>query len=115
MYVAHDSGGTARRDLLNGRRTLPIAHALTVLDGDRRGRLLRQLALARLSAEHHDGVRTLLEATGSARYADFMVRLHKEKAREHLAAASPREAAGRELEMMLDRLSIRPQAEGAPT
>ncbi len=100
----------ASRDILNGRRTFPIAHAMTVLDGDRRERLLELLARARESAEHHDEVRETLSAAGSARYADSIVWFYREQARKHLAAASPGGPAGRELRALLDGVSILSQA-----
>ena len=108
-------GEAASQDLSNGRPTFPIVHALTVLDGDRRGRLRELLAGARESAERHDEVRALLAAAGSVRYTASIVWLYREQARKHLAAASPRRPAGRELEMLLDRVSIVPQSEGART
>lgn len=106
-------GEAASQDLLNGRRTFPVVHALTVLDGDRREELRSLLALAREPQRRHDGVRAVLEATGSVRYTASMVWLHRERARRHLAAAFPEEPAGRELESLLDGLSILPKAEGA--
>jgi geranylgeranyl diphosphate synthase type I len=102
-------GEPVSRDLSNGKRTFPVVHALTVLDGDRRERLLELLA-ARRSAEGHDEVRALLGAAGSVRYTDSIVWLYRERARKHLAAAAPRGPAGRELEMLLDRAYILPRA-----
>ena len=117
MQLINDMHGVwseaASQDLLNGRPTFPIVHALTVLDADRRGRLLRLLALARESEEHHDAVRAMLTEAGSARYADAIVWLYRERARKHLAAASPRGSAGRELWTLLDGISALPRAADA--
>ena len=103
-------GDPVSRDLSNGKRTFPVVHALTVLDGDRRERLRRLLAAARRSAEGHDEVRAMLAAAGSLRYTDSIVSLYRERAGKHLAAAAPREPARRELEMLLDRARILPRA-----
>lgn len=106
-------GQAVSQDLLNGRRTFPVVHALTVLDRDRREELLRLLVLARESAGRHDEVRAMLTAAGSVRYTASIVWLHREQARKHLAAARPGEPAGRELEMLLYGLSVLPRVEGA--
>jgi geranylgeranyl diphosphate synthase type I len=105
--------GDCSQDLLNGKRTLPIVHALSTLRGEQRERLRMLLAAARESPEHHGGVRALLAAAGSLRYTALIVWLYQQQARSHLAAASPREPAGRELRMLLDQDSILPQRRGA--
>jgi geranylgeranyl diphosphate synthase type I len=102
-------GEEASRDLLNGKRTLPIVHALSTLRGERRERLQRLLAAARESSEPHDEVRSLLAAAGSVRYTALIVWLYQQQARNHLAGASPQEPAGRELRMLLDLTSLLPQ------
>ena len=102
-------GKAESQDLLNGKRTLPIVHALFVLRGEQRERLQNSLAVARESAEHHDEVRSLLSAAGSLRYTALMVWLYQQRARRHLSAASPQGTAGRELRMLLDRVSLVPQ------
>ncbi len=101
------------QDLLNGKRTLPIVHALSTLRGEQRERLRKLLAAARESAEYHGGVRALLAAAGSLRYTALIVWLYQQQARSHLAAASPQEPAGRELRRLLDQDSILPQPRGA--
>ncbi len=106
-------GEGVSQDLLNGSRTFPIVHALSTLGGEQRERLRKLLALARESAEHHDEVRALLAAAGSVRYTALIVWLYQQQAQNHLAAASPREPAGRELRMLLDQTSLLPQPEEA--
>jgi len=107
---AQDIWGHKRgQDLSNGKRTLPIVHALSTLRGERHERLQELLAVARESTEHHEGVRELLAAAGSPRYTALMVWLYQQQARAHLASASPREPAGRELYMLLDQASLLPQ------
>jgi geranylgeranyl diphosphate synthase type I len=101
-------GEGASRDLLNGKRTLPIVYALSTLRGEQRERLQKLLAAACESAEHHDEVRALLAATGSVRYTDLIVLLYQQRARNHLAVASPQEPARKELLMLLDRASLLP-------
>ena len=107
-------GEDASRDLLNGKRTLPIVYALSTLRGEQCKRLRKLLAAARESAEHHDEVRALLAAAGSVRYTALIVWLYQQQARNHLAVASPQGPAGGELHMLLDRASLLPQREQAP-
>ena len=99
-------GENGGQDLSNGKRTFPIVHALSTLRGDERKRLQVLLAAARESTEYHDGVRDLLVAAGSPRYTALMVWLYQQQARAHLASASPREPAGRELSTLLDQASL---------
>ena len=106
--------GNCSQDLLNGKRTLPIVHALSTLRGEQRERLQKLLAAARQSTEHHDEVRALLAAAESLRYTALIVWLYQQQARSHLAAASPQEPAARELQMLLDRASLLPQPRQAP-
>jgi geranylgeranyl pyrophosphate synthase len=106
-------GEGTSRDLLNGKRTLPIAYALSTLRGEQRERLQKLLAAARKSAEHHDEVRALLAAAGSVRYTALIVWLYQQQARNHLVAASPQGSAGEELHMLLDRASLLPQPKEA--
>lgn len=101
------------RDLLNGERTLPVVHALSALRGASRDRLQGLLVAARESAEYHDEVRALLAAAGSIHYTALVVEIYLRRARENLAAASPREPAGRALGMLLDRTSLLPTGDGA--
>jgi geranylgeranyl pyrophosphate synthase len=102
-------GGNRSQDLLNGKRTVPIVHALSTLRGEQRERLQKLLAAARESTEFHDEVRALLAAAESLRYTALLVWLYQQQARTHLAAASPQLPAGRELHTLLDRASILPQ------
>jgi hypothetical protein len=102
-------GEGTSRDLFNGRRTFPVVHALSTLRGEQREQLQRLLALSRESAEHHDEVRALLVMAGSARYTALIVRLYQQRARNHLAAASPEGSAGRELRLLLDGASLLPR------
>jgi geranylgeranyl pyrophosphate synthase len=113
---AQDIWGHKRgQDLSNGKRTLPVVHALSTLGGEKRERLQKLLAAARGSTEHHDGVRELLAEAGSLRYTALIVWLYQQQARSHLASASPREPAARELYKLLDQASILPQPREAPS
>jgi geranylgeranyl pyrophosphate synthase len=106
---AQDIWGHKRgQDLSNGKRTLPVTHALCTLRGDRRERLQELLTSARESTELHDGVRELLAEAGSLRYTALIVWLYQQQARSHLASASPHEPAARELYKLLDQASILP-------
>lgn len=93
-------------DLLNGKRTLPIVHALSTLEGEPRERLQDLLEAVRERNERHSEVRTLLLAAGSVHYATLVVEIYRQRARNHLAAASPREPAGRALRLLLDGTSV---------
>jgi geranylgeranyl pyrophosphate synthase len=107
---AQDIWGHKRgQDLSNGKRTLPVVHALSTLSADRRERLQELLAASRGSTEYHDGVRELLAEAGSLRYTALIVWLYQQQARGHLANASPREPAVRELYELLDQASILPR------
>ena len=108
-------GENASRDLLRGKRTLPIVYALSTLRGEQCKRLRKLLATARESAEHHDEVRALLAEAGSVRYTALIIGLYQQQARNHLVAASPQGPAGEELHMLLDRASLLPQREKAPS
>jgi geranylgeranyl pyrophosphate synthase len=113
---AKDIWGDERgQDLLNGKRTLPVVHALSTLRGERRERLQQLLAAARGSTEHHGGVRELLAEAGSLRYTALIVWLYQQQARSHLASASPREPAARDLYTLLDQASILPKRSAAQT
>ncbi len=102
-------GERGGQDLSNGKRTFPLVHALSTLRGDGHDRLQELLAAARESTEHHNGVRALLAAAGSPRFTALMVWLYQQQARSHLASASPREPAERELYTLLDQASLLPQ------
>jgi geranylgeranyl pyrophosphate synthase len=106
-------GERESQDLLNGKRTLPVVHALSVLRGEQRERLQNLLAVARESSEHHDEVRTVLAAAGSVRYTALIVWLYQQRARRHLTAASPQGPAKGVLHMLLDRVSLLPQPKEA--
>jgi geranylgeranyl diphosphate synthase type I len=109
-------GEGVSQDLVNGKRTLPIVHALSTLRGEQRERLRKLLVAARESAEYHDEVRALLATAGSVRYTALIVWLYQQRARNHLDTASPQESAGRELRMLLNRASLLPQPrEAQPT
>ena len=108
---AKDIWGDKRsQDLLNGKRTLPIVHALSTLHGEQRKRLQRLLRAARESPKHHDGVRAMLAEAGSLRYTALIVWLYQQQASSHLAGASPQEPAGQELYTLVDQASLLPRA-----
>jgi geranylgeranyl diphosphate synthase type I len=106
-------GAEASQDLKNGKRTLPIVHALCVVKGEDQGRLQELLGTARESAEHHDEVRMLLAAAGSIRHTVLVIEVYLRRARYHLAATSPLEPAGQTLRTLLDRVSLLASSEDA--
>jgi len=94
------------QDLINGRCTLPVVHALSTLREESRERLQELLRAARDSAEHHDEVRMLLAETGSISHTTMVIEVYLRRAREYLAATSPLEPAGQDLRMLLDKVSL---------
>ena len=104
-------GGRISQDLLNGKRTLPVVQALSALRGYSREQLKELLETARESAGCHDEVRALLAEAGSMRYTALVVEVYRQRASKHLAAAFPREPAGRSLRMLLDEASLLPMGE----
>jgi geranylgeranyl pyrophosphate synthase len=89
--------GENSQDLLNGKRTLPIVHALYTLRGESRQRLQDLLKAMRDGANYHGELRKMLLAAGSVHYTDLIVGVYRRRARDYLAAACPREPAGEDL------------------
>lgn len=94
------------QDLINGRCTLPVVHALSTLQEESRERLQELLRAARESAEHHDEVRGLLAEAGSLRHTTLVIEVYLRRAREYLAATSPLDPAGQDLRSLLDKVSL---------
>jgi geranylgeranyl pyrophosphate synthase len=94
------------QDLINGRCTLPVVHALSILQEESRERLQELLRAARESAEHHDEVRALLAESGSLRHTTVVIEVYLRRARKYLDAASPLEPAGNDLRTLLDKVSL---------
>jgi geranylgeranyl pyrophosphate synthase len=101
-------GAGPSQDLLTGKQTLPIAHALTVLAGTARSDLLAQLAAARETADAHPGVQATLAGAGSLRYTALVVGVYRQEGLRHLAAAVPRQPAATALRALLDNVSLLP-------
>jgi geranylgeranyl pyrophosphate synthase len=93
--------GENSQDLLNGKRTLPIVHALCTLRGESRQRLQYLLKAVRDGAKCHGEVRKMLLAAGSVHYAALIVGVYRRRARDYLAAASAQEPAGEALRALL--------------
>ena len=103
------------QDLLNGKKTLPIVHALSMLRGEERERFRRLLNASREAVGPHDEVRKTLEATGSLRYTILVVQVYRQRALAHLAAARPQEPFGRTLRAFLDAVSLLPDEQTLDT
>ena len=88
-------------DLLNGRRTLPIVHALYTLRGGSRERLQDLLRAVRGGDQSHKEVRKMLLAAGSVHYTALIVGVYRRRALGYLAASSPQEPAGQDLRTLL--------------
>lgn len=102
------------RDLLNGRRTLPVVHALASLRGSARRRLRGALAAAREDVGAHDEIREALAAAGSIRYTALAVEVYRQRALCRLGSpSSPAGAAHRALTALVDRVSVFGGAETA--
>ncbi len=98
--------GENSQDLLNGKRTLPIVHALCTLRGEERQRLQDLLEAVRDGARCHGEVRKMLLAAGSVHYTAIIVGIYRRRARGYLAAASPQEPAGGALRALLREASL---------
>ena len=98
--------GENSQDLLNGKRTLPIVHALRTLRGEPRRRLQDLLEAVANGAKRHGEVRKMLLAAGSVHYAALVVGVYRRRARDYLAAASPQEPAGGALRALLRGASL---------
>jgi geranylgeranyl pyrophosphate synthase len=99
-------GAETSQDLINGRCTLPVVHALSSLQEDSCERLQELLRAARESAEHHDEIKVLLAEVGSLRHTTLVIEIYLRRARECLAAAPPLEPAGQGLRTLLDNVSL---------
>ncbi len=94
------------RDLLNGKLTLPIVHALTVLKGRAREEFSRLLASARVFAALHEDARNVLIRAGSVRYTALVVEVYRQRALAHLSAAGAGGPAGEALRSLAGGLSL---------
>lgn len=97
--------GTSR-DLLNGKKTLPVVHALAKLRGGPRDHLLALLAAARDPEEPHEEVRETLLRAGSLRYAAFVVEVYRRRTLACLEEAAPRGPAGDVLRALAEDASL---------
>ena len=94
-------------DLVGGKRTLPVVHALSTLATDERARLERLLDDARHSSDAHAAVREVLVSSGSVHYTALAVGVYASRARRALAAARPPPGPQRELEAIIGRMHAR--------
>lgn len=99
-------GSTPSADLTNGRRTLPIVHALAASSGDQHTNLLAVLRRARSDPGCHREVATQLAAAGGLKYAALQVELWVDLGTEALLRAGARTAAGDRLRARLTQLSL---------
>lgn len=106
--------GENGRDLLNGKRTLPIVHALCALPDEPRERLLDLLEALRGGAQPYGEVRKILLTAGSVHYTALVADDYRQRASDHLVAASPREPPGSALRAILGEASLLPASERAP-
>jgi geranylgeranyl pyrophosphate synthase len=111
--VADLWGAGASRDLTNGKRTLPVAHALTRCAGAERARLVALLARCRDEPSLHEEARGRLLDAGSVRYTALVMEVYRQRARRHLerALAGARGAgtAAAELRAMVAELVLLPE------
>lgn len=88
------------RDLLGGKATLPVAHALARSDGSSHARLERLLAEARHDPGAHGTVRDALAVAGSLTYCALVVGTYASRAAAALDEAGPSGEAGEILTAM---------------
>jgi geranylgeranyl pyrophosphate synthase len=100
-------GRSASRDLANGKRTLPVVHALVNLGPAERVRLESLLAEARHSTHAHGLVRQLLVEAGSVQYTALVVGVYASRARRALDEARPFPRPRAELEAIVARMQLR--------
>ena len=105
--------GENSHDLRNGKRTLPIVHALSTLPIESRKRFQDLLGAVREGARCHDDVRRLLLTAGSVHYTALIVESYRRRAHNYLAAASPREPAGQALRTLLHKATLLGTGESA--
>jgi geranylgeranyl pyrophosphate synthase len=98
--------GEPSRDLLNGKRTLPVAHALQTLSGQDREQLVDLLDEATQDVGAHDAVRAALLEAGSLRYAVLVVGIYRQRALRALERAAALEGPRRHLAAYLDRVFV---------
>jgi hypothetical protein len=100
----------ASRDLTNGKRTLPVAHAIARAEGADRERLLALLARCRVEPAAHAEVRERLLDAGSVRYTALVIELFRQRALRYLErglhGARGADGAAAELREMLTELSL---------
>jgi geranylgeranyl pyrophosphate synthase len=96
------------RDLLNGKRTLPIAHALAALEEGEQRSLGALLDAARRSGAHHEEVNRMLQLAGSFRYTALVVEVYRQRALASLTAAGARSPAHEELLGLVEEMSLLP-------
>jgi len=99
------SGPSPSQDLLNGKRTLPVAHGLASRAPDRRSRLLELLDRAQRSPDAHDEVRRALSRSGSFAYTALVTCYYRERALRRLEQAKPLEPGARDLRALLNELA----------
>jgi heptaprenyl diphosphate synthase len=111
---ATDLTRTPSQDLLTGKRTLPIAHALRAADGAQRVRLLALLEQARRSPDCHPEVLDELVRAGSFRFTSLVIEAYRAQAMTFLDAARPIGQAGKDLREMTHLISLARSGAGGP-
>ncbi len=96
----------SRSDLSAGKRTLPIAYALTVTPAESRERLRQSLQAASQDRAAELVARTLIEATGARLYLSIEAHRHYCQAEAALRAAEPAVAARDQLLDLLQRITL---------
>lgn len=98
------------QDLLNGKRSLPVAQALAATTGRERQELLALLDAARRSGDCHGEARRLLARAGALRSCGLVVELYRRRALAALARANPLPPAAARLRALADELTLLPKA-----
>lgn len=96
------------RDLLNGKRTLPVAHALAALEEPEQRSFGELLDAARHSAAHHEEVNRVLQLAGSFRYTALVVEVYRQRALASLEAAGAQSPSHAELLGLVEEMSLLP-------
>lgn len=107
--IASDVGDLWRGeqlDLINGTKTLPVAHALKKLDAEGRTRFLELLEQCRIDTRMCEEITRTMRDVGSLRFSLVVVEVYRQRALRLLAAADPLPEAEEVLREYIESIRI---------
>lgn len=93
-------------DLRNGRTTLPVIHARSVLEGEELGELNTTLTACTVDDSRHEEARELLRVAGGLRYAALITEVHVQRATRLLRELDLPPGATNDLEDHINSISL---------